>query len=72
MRAEPGWTSTNESGELLCQGRCANQEPLSLLLPEVSYRALLPVVTFLYTGTILASQEDREAVMVGNILGQLR
>ena len=49
-----------------CQGRCNHQEPLTLLLPDVPYRLLLTAVTFLYTGTILVRQQDREAVMVGN------
>ena len=48
-----------------CQGRCAHQEPLTLLLPGVPYRILLTAVTFLYTGTILCGQQDRQAVMVG-------
>ena len=46
-----------------CQGRCNHQEPLTLLLPDVPYR-LLTAVTFLYTGTILVRQHDRDAVMV--------
>ena len=49
-----------------CQGRCAHQEPLSLLLPDVPYRLLLTAVTFLYTGTILVWQQERDAVMVDN------
>ena len=47
-----------------CQGRCAHQEPLSLLLPEVSYRLLLPAVTFLYTGLVQISRQDRGALGV--------
>ena len=47
-----------------CQGRCNHQEPLTLLLPDVPYRLLLSAVTFLYTGTILVRQQDRDAVMV--------
>ena len=35
-----------------CQGRCAHQEPLSILLPDISYRILITAITFLYTGTI--------------------
>ena len=50
-----------------CQGRCAHQEPLSILLPDISYRALLSALTFLYTGTVLCRQQDKQAVMVGNI-----
>ena len=47
-----------------CQGRYNHQEPLTLLLPDVPYRLLLTAVTFLYTGTILVRQQDRDAVMV--------
>ena len=47
-----------------CQGGCAHQEPLSLLLPEVSYRLLLPAVTFLYTGLVQISRQDRGALGV--------
>ena len=50
-----------------CQGRCNHQEPLTLLLPDVPYRLLITAVTFLYTGTIQSSMQDRQAIKVGNI-----
>lgn len=43
-----------------CQGRCAHQEPLSLLLPDVPYRILLTAVNFLYTGTTRCSEQERQ------------
>ena len=51
-----------------CQGRCAHQQPLSLLLPDVPYRLLLTAVNFLYTGTIQTSKQDRQALSVSYIL----
>ena len=48
-----------------CQGRCANQEPLTVLLPHFSYRILLTAVKFLYTGTVLCGQQDRQPLKVG-------
>ena len=48
-----------------CQGRCASQEPLTILLPDFNYRIILNAVKFLYTGTILCSQQDRQPLKVG-------
>ena len=48
-----------------CQGRCAHQEPLSIILPDISYRVLWSALNFLYTGTIRSSQRDRQALRVG-------
>ena len=50
-----------------CQGRCAHQEPLSILLPDISYRLLITAVNFLYTGIIRSTQRDRQALRVGHI-----
>ena len=50
-----------------CQGRCAHQEPLSLLLPDVPYRLLLTAVDFLYSGNIQSRQQDRQALYVSYI-----
>ena len=50
-----------------CQGRCAQQEPLSILLPDISYRLLITAVNFLYTGIIRSTQRDRQALRVGHI-----
>ena len=47
-----------------CQGRCASQEPVTFLLPDVNYRIILIAVNFLYTGTILCSQQDRQPLKV--------
>ena len=54
-----------------CQGRCAHQEPLSILLPDFSWRVLWSTVNFLYTGSLQFRQEDRLAVSVGIISHQL-
>ena len=48
-----------------CQGRCANQEPLSVLLPDFSYRLLLTAVKFLYTGTIICRRQEMQPLKVG-------
>ena len=47
-----------------CQGRCAHQEPLSLLLPDIPYRLLLTAVTFLYTGLTQTNQQDKQDLSV--------
>ena len=53
-----------------CQGRCAHQEPLSILLPDISYRLLLTAVNFLYTGIICSTQRDRQALRVGHTFSE--
>ena len=55
-----------------CQGRCAHQKPLSLLLPDVPYRILLTAVNFLYTGNIRCSQQDRQPLKAGFLPSQLQ
>ena len=35
-----------------CRGKCGVQEQLTILLPDVSYRHLDPVVQYLYTGVL--------------------
>ena len=47
-----------------CQGRCGQQDTISILLPDISYSHLLQVVNFLYTGCLQCSQEDREQILV--------
>ena len=47
-----------------CQGRCAHQNILSILLPDTSYTHLLKVSTFLYTGCLKCSESDREPILV--------
>ena len=54
-----------------CQGRCAHQEPLSILLPDISYRLLLTAVNFLYTGIIRSTQRDRQALRVGEVKAEI-
>ena len=54
-----------------CQGRCAHQEPLSILLPDISYRLLITAVNFLYTGIIRSTQQDRQALRVGEVKAEI-
>ena len=54
-----------------CQGRCAHQEPLSILLPDISYRLLITAVNFLYTGIIRSTQRDRQALRVGEVKAEI-
>ena len=47
-----------------CQGRCAHQEPLSILLPDISWRLLFPALRILYTGNVLLREQDKPALSV--------
>ena len=47
-----------------CRDQCSHKETLSILLPDTSYRHLLQVVNFLYTGLLQCSQMDREHILV--------
>ena len=49
---------------LCCRGQCGHLETISILLPDTSYRHLLQVVNFLYTGFLQCSQMDREHILV--------
>ena len=51
-----------------CQGRCSNQEPISVLLPGISYLHLLKVVTFLYTGRLQCTVPDRQHLLVSTVI----
>ena len=50
--------------QLCCRGQCGHQDTISILLPDTSFRHLLLVVEFLYTGLLQCSQMDREHILV--------
>ena len=47
-----------------CGGVCSQQETLSLLLPDVCYQHLVRLVTFLYTGSLQCSLQDKPHLLV--------
>ena len=47
-----------------CQGRCSNQDTISLLLPDINYQDLVKVIDFLYSGRLKCSQQERTRLLV--------
>ena len=45
-----------------CEGQCGVQEPVTILLPEVSYTHLEPVLHYLYTGVLKVDKSDKAGI----------
>ena len=45
-----------------CEGQCGAQEPVTILLPEVSYTHLEPVLHYLYTGVLKVDKSDKAGI----------
>jgi len=45
-----------------CHGSCAHQEEITLMLPDIEYVHLEPVIDYLYTGVLSVAESERRPV----------
>jgi len=45
-----------------CHGSCAHQEEVTLMLPDIEYSHLEPVIDYLYTGVLSVAESERHEI----------